>query len=71
VQLQPALLGAPWPATCRGGGRLNANPVVRAVPVQQPINRPNWVDALEASLLLAIGLFSLITWIVTIGLLGH
>jgi hypothetical protein len=29
------------------------------------------VDALEESLLLAIGMFSLITWIMTIGLLGH
>jgi hypothetical protein len=29
------------------------------------------VDALEESLLLAIGLFSLITWIIMIGLLGH
>ena len=34
-------------------------------------NKPTWVDALEESLLLAIGLFSLITWIVMIGLLGH
>jgi len=33
--------------------------------------RPTWVDALEESLLLAIVLFSLITWIVMIGLLGH
>ena len=36
-----------------------------------PTNKPTWVDALEESLLLAIGLFSLITWIVMIGLLGH
>ena len=34
-------------------------------------NKPTWVDALEESLLLAIGLFSLITWIVMIGLVGH
>jgi hypothetical protein len=34
-------------------------------------NKPTWVDALEESLLLAIGLFSLITWIVMVGLLGH
>jgi len=33
--------------------------------------KPGWVDALEESLLLAIGLFSLITWIVTLGLIGH
>jgi hypothetical protein len=33
--------------------------------------KPSWIDALEESLLLAIGLFSLITWIVTIGLLSH
>jgi hypothetical protein len=31
----------------------------------------SWVDALEESLLLAIGLFTLITWIVMIGLLAH
>jgi hypothetical protein len=33
--------------------------------------KPGWVDALEESLLLAIVLFSLITWIVMIGSLGH
>ena len=33
--------------------------------------KPGWVDALEESLLLAIGLFSLITWIVMLGLVGH
>jgi hypothetical protein len=37
----------------------------------QVTDKPGWVDALEESLLLAIGLFSLITWIVTVGLLGH
>ena len=37
----------------------------------QPTEKPSWVDALEESLLLAIVLFSLITWIVMIGLLGH
>jgi hypothetical protein len=37
---------------------------------QQPA-KPTWVDALEESLLLAIGLFSLITWIITISLLAH
>jgi hypothetical protein len=34
-------------------------------------DKPGWVDALEESLLLAIVLFSLITWIVMVGLLGH
>jgi hypothetical protein len=33
--------------------------------------KPSWVDALEESLLLAIGLFTFITWIVMIGLLAH
>jgi hypothetical protein len=39
-------------------------------PDQQP-DKPSWVDALEESLLLAISLFALITWVVTIGLLTH
>ena len=34
-------------------------------------DKPSWVEALEESLLLAISLFSLITWIVTISVLGH
>ena len=38
---------------------------------QPPREKPRWIDALEESLLLAIGLFSLITWIVVIGLFGH
>jgi len=33
--------------------------------------KPAWADALEESLLLAIGLFTLITWIVMIGLFAH
>jgi hypothetical protein len=33
--------------------------------------KPNWIDALEESLLLAIGMFSLITWLIILGLLGH
>jgi hypothetical protein len=37
----------------------------------KPKDKPSWIDALEESLLLAIGLFSLITWIVTIGLISH
>ncbi len=39
--------------------------------MNQPTDKPTWIDALEESLLLAIGLFSLITWIITIGLLAH
>ncbi len=39
--------------------------------MQQHTEKPNWVDALEESLLLAIVLFSLITWIVMIGLMAH
>jgi hypothetical protein len=33
--------------------------------------KPSWVDALEETLLLAIGLLTLITWIFTIGLMAH
>jgi hypothetical protein len=36
-----------------------------------PVEKPTWVDALEESLLLAISLFSLITWVVVIGALAH
>jgi hypothetical protein len=39
--------------------------------MQRPTDKPAWVEALEESLLLAIGLVSLITWIVTVGVLGH
>jgi hypothetical protein len=39
--------------------------------MEQPVDKPTWIDALEESLLLAISLFSLITWIVVVGLLGH
>ena len=35
------------------------------------MRKPSWIDALEESLLLAIGLFSLITWLVTLGLQPH
>ena len=38
--------------------------------MEQQTEKPTWVDALEDSLLLAIVLFTLITWIVMIGLLG-
>lgn len=34
-------------------------------------DKPTWVDALEGSLLVAIGLFTLITWIVMIGVMVH
>jgi hypothetical protein len=33
-------------------------------------DKPTWVLALEESLLLAIGLFSLITWVMTLGALA-
>ena len=39
--------------------------------MDQQTEKPSWIDALEESLLLAIVLFSLITWIVMVGLLGH
>jgi hypothetical protein len=39
--------------------------------MQQQTQKPTWVEALEESLLLAIVLFSLITWVVMIALLGH
>jgi hypothetical protein len=35
------------------------------------LDKPIWVDALEESLLLAISLFALITWVVIIAVLGH
>jgi hypothetical protein len=39
--------------------------------LMEPITeKPAWVETLEESLLLAIVLFSLITWIVIIGVLG-
>lgn len=39
--------------------------------MRQHTDKPTWVEALEESLLLAIVLFSLITWIVMIGLMAH
>jgi hypothetical protein len=39
--------------------------------MQRDTDKPSWVDALEESLLLAIVLFSLITWIIMIGLMAH
>ncbi len=45
--------------------------LVATLPMYKIPEKPSWVDALEESLLLAIGLFTLITWIVTIGLLAH
>jgi hypothetical protein len=56
-----------WPTFCHCPvTSTNASQVM-----QQHTEKPTWVDALEESLLLAIVLFSLITWIVMIGLLGH
>jgi hypothetical protein len=54
-----------WPASC--------HTPVRTPDMQQSqhTEKPNWVDALEESLLLAIVLFSLITWIVMIGILSR
>jgi len=39
--------------------------------MESKTDKPGWVDALEESLLLAIVLFSLITWIVMVGLFSH
>jgi hypothetical protein len=39
--------------------------------MQPQPDKPGWVDTLEESLLLAIVLFSLITWIVMVGVLSH
>jgi hypothetical protein len=36
-----------------------------------PPSKPSWVEALEESLLLAIGLFTLVTWIVMVALFAH
>jgi hypothetical protein len=47
---------------------MRRNPVVC---LAAGMEKPTWINALEESLLLAIGLFSLITWIVVIGLVGH
>jgi hypothetical protein len=41
------------------------------LPLPDVPDKPTWVDALEESLLLAIGLFTLITWIVVIGVMVH
>jgi hypothetical protein len=35
------------------------------------LDKPIWVDALEESLLLAISLFALITWVVLIAVISH
>jgi hypothetical protein len=45
--------------------------VLRLSTMPKVPEKPSWVEALEESLLLAIGLFTLITWIVMIGLLAH
>jgi hypothetical protein len=36
-----------------------------------PADKPIWLDALEESLLLAISLFALITWVVLISLINR
>ena len=53
-----------WPTFCALQWRAKA-------PMHEHTEKPNWVEALEESLLLAIVLFSLITWIVMIGLMAH
>lgn len=50
-----------WPASCDTCERH----------MQPQSEKPSWVEALEESLLLAISLFALITWIVTVSVLGH
>jgi hypothetical protein len=40
-------------------------------PATPSAEKPGWIDALEESLLLAIGLFALVTWIVTIAIVSH
>jgi hypothetical protein len=36
-----------------------------------PADKPVWLDALEESLLLAISLFALITWVVLVALMNR
>jgi hypothetical protein len=61
----------------RSRGPSRASPLSRdpsscdPLPMHDVQDKPSWVDALEESLLLAIGLFTLITWIAMIGLLAH
>jgi hypothetical protein len=52
-----------WPTLCEGCKQHHV--------MQQQTDKPSWIDALEESLLLAIVLFSLITWIVMIGVFAH
>jgi hypothetical protein len=40
-------------------------------PRDQSLAKPAWIEALEESLLLAIGLFALITWVVMIAVVSH
>ncbi len=54
----------------RAASALNRS-LAQVLTMQKVPEKPSWVDALEESLLLAIGLFTLITWIITIGLLPH
>jgi hypothetical protein len=38
--------------------------------MHETTDKPSWVDALEESLIIAIGIFSLITWIALVGFHG-
>jgi hypothetical protein len=52
--------GQAWPTSCHPG---------RVIDTDKP--KPTWVDALEQSLLLAIILFSLITWMLLLAVFVH
>jgi len=39
--------------------------------MKHKLDKPNWIDALEETLLLAISIFALITWIVSMAVLTH
>jgi len=65
-------LNAAWPESCVITAAVTPSScVLRLLTMPKIPEKPSWVDALEESLLLAIGLFTLITWIFTIGLLAH
>ena len=44
---------------------------VPGVFMKTKLDKPIWVDSLEECLLLAIGFFALVTWIITIALMAH
>lgn len=56
-----------WPTSCHS----RLSPADRVESMQQHTEKPTWVDALEESLLLAIVMVSLITWIVMLGVFAH